>query len=93
MQIDLNALDGCAVIDPDITEITVPGDLSKENYLEDIFLFLKKNRSVRVISICDDYLDPLDSSTRYFCRRVYEDLPEIRIVWVREFKIDGRHGR
>ena len=93
MFIDLNDLNACTKITPEIKKVTVPASLSKESYLKEIFLFLKKNKAIEEISICDDYLDPLDNNTAYFCERIAEIFPRVKIIWIRELKIDGRHGR
>ena len=91
--LDLENLKNCIRINPEMQEIYIPATLSKIIYLEKIFLFLKKNKSIKRIEICDDYLNPSDDETEYFCNRIDEDLPELEIYWTREFKIDGRHGR
>lgn len=92
-RIELDDLNGCVTLDQSINEIWIPAKLSKVDYLKDIFLFLKKNKLIEKVSICDDYLDPLDEDAQYFCKRVTEESPEINIDWIRELKIDGRHGR
>lgn len=80
-------------IDRNVTEIVIPASLSKVNNLEKIFLLLKVNSSIKRALICDDYLDPSDDETRYFCSRIKDELSNVEVVWIRELKIDGRHGR
>lgn len=93
LSIDKNILESSAEIDADITNISIPAFLSKHDNLENIFLLLKKNKHILNVSICDDYLDPLDEKTNYFILKIAESLPNLKILWTREFKIDGRHGR
>jgi hypothetical protein len=76
----------------DVEEVVLPACISKKCYLEKIFIFLKMNDFLKKISICDDYLDPNSSEVKYFFRRLSEEFPGLRVVWIRELKIDGRHG-
>jgi poly(3-hydroxyalkanoate) synthetase len=91
--ITLNDLKNSATLDQKIKEIVISAELSKADHLKNIFLLLKENKLIKKVSICDDYLDPLDVDTQYFCKRVIEESPKININWIRELKIDGRHGR
>lgn len=91
--IDFETLSNGHLLSSDIKEITIPSHLSKTSYLKLIFQFLKKNSFIKKVSICDDYLAPSDVDTKYFCERVFQDLPATRINWIREMKVDGRHGR
>lgn len=93
MHIDLDVLNGSASIPSGVSEITIPADLSREIYLANIFLFLNENKAIKKIFICDDYLDPLDVKTKYFCKKLAEDLPGVELIWIQELKLDGRHGR
>lgn len=86
-------LDSLTIIDSKFSEITIPATLSKPERLKDIFKFLKKNISIKKLSLCDDYLDPNDKDIKYFCRRIGEELPNLEQHWIRELKVDGRHGR
>ena len=91
--VNLDNLNDCERIKSEVSEVTIPANLSKAAHLKDIFRFLKKNQLIKTLSICDDYLDPADDDTKYFCGKILQDLPDIKINWIREFKIDGRHGR
>ena len=76
-----------------ILSLRIGADVAKEGNLEKIFLFIKSLDGVRLISMADDYLDPKDSSTKYFISKVESDLGGIKFLWFYEGKIDGRHGR
>ena len=75
-----------------IPSLRIGADVAIEGNLEKIFLFIKSLDGVRLISIADDYLDPKDSSTKYFISKV-KNIGNITLSWFCEGKVDGRHGR
>lgn len=91
--ISLRDLESSTHLKCDVDEIVVPASLSKIHLLKDIFNFFTVNDFLKRVSICDDYLDPRSSDVDYFCKRVKEDFPSLEINWIREMKLDGRHGR
>jgi hypothetical protein len=91
--ISLLDLENSSHLTHDVEEIVIPASLSKVCLLGDIFNFLKVNDFLKKISICDDYLDPKSSDVEYFCKRLSEDFSNLEINWIREMKLDGRHGR